>query len=114
MYTPVAHALKEQLKKDAPDKIDWTDKERALDALKEQLKKDAPDKIDWTDKERALDALKAALVSQPILYPPVTSENHILYWDASTVGLGGCMAQNIDGVAGSYQVTTAQQGYNNI
>ena len=62
-------------------------------ALMENLKKNAPDKIDWTDKERALDALKAALVSQPILYPPVTSENHILYLDASTVGLDGWLAQ---------------------
>ena len=51
------------------------------------------------DKEqRTLDALKAASVSQqPIPYPSVTSENYILYSDTSTVGLGGCLAQNIDG-----------------
>ena len=66
-------------------------------ALTELLKKNKPDKVQWTlEEQKALDALKAALLSRPVLVPPNPSRAYILQTDASRVAISAILCQKDD------------------
>ena len=62
-------------------------------------KKKGRDPIDWNDSAgEAFSKLKDALMNSPLMACPDFSKPFILQCDASQVGLGSVLAQEIDGV----------------
>lgn len=62
-------------------------------------KKKGKDAIDWNKAaELAFEKLKEALINTPLMACPDFSKPFILQCDASAVGLGSVLSQNIDGI----------------
>ncbi|KAG6933769.1 hypothetical protein G0U57_018464, partial [Chelydra serpentina] len=62
------------------------------------LTKDSPRRIVWTSEcEDAFQELKASLCREPVLYSPDFHREFILQTDASEVGLGAVLSQEVDG-----------------
>ncbi|MGH0131921.1 UNVERIFIED_CONTAM: hypothetical protein FKN15_057343 [Acipenser sinensis] len=58
-----------------------------------------PNMVKWDDKaEQAFNSLKEALCSDPVLVVPDFGKEFILQTDASEVGLGAVLSQEIEGV----------------
>ena len=70
-------------------------------------------KFDWDDRcEEAFQELKRRLTSAPILIVPDRGHGYIVYWDASSVGLGCVLMQSRRVVAyGSRHLKNHEQNY---
>lgn len=80
-YGDIEHPLREKLKADSA----WSDR-------------DADGKVIWTQKElKAWNTLKDALTKAPILRHPDWKKPFVLHTDASRIGLGATLVQEIDG-----------------
>ena len=66
--------------------------------LTELIKKNLPEKIDWTEAaEEAFGQLKRVLISAPLMRNPDFSRNFILQTDASGYGVGAVLSQGETG-----------------
>jgi hypothetical protein len=74
------------------------------------FKKDAP--FVWSDEcQQAFEALKHTLITAPMLHYPDLNLPFKLYTDASTVSLGACLTQEVDGT--EYVVAYAGRSLSN-
>lgn len=66
--------------------------------LTDRTKNGEPTQVKWgTSEENAFNALKQKLAQEPILHLPDLSQSFILRTDASDVGLGAILLQDVDG-----------------
>ena len=70
-------------------------------------------KFEWTDKcQESFEALKAKLTSPPVLAPPDTQKDFVIYCDASRQGLGCVLMQERRVIAyGSRQLRSHEDKY---
>ncbi|KAK4311269.1 hypothetical protein Pmani_017203 [Petrolisthes manimaculis] len=67
--------------------------------LTDMVKKNKPNQLQWEEpQQRAFHTLKHSLSSSPVLRLPTMEEDFILRTDASNVGLGAVLLQEVDGV----------------
>ena len=63
------------------------------------LKGNSKGRVTWTsDLQDAMDSIKSAINEEAMLHLPWNDLPFILYTDASEVGMGGALMQEIDGL----------------
>ena len=70
-------------------------------------------KYEWTDKcEESFQALKDKLTSAPVLAPPDTKRDFVIYYDASRQGIGCVLMQDHKVIAyASRQLRADEENY---
>ena len=66
--------------------------------LNDATRKLAPDRVEWTQEHRdAFEQLRTALISHPVLTSPEEAKPFTLHTDASGIGIGAVLSQDING-----------------
>ena len=66
--------------------------------LNDATRKLAPDHVEWTQERRdAFEQLRTVLISHPVLTSPEEAKPFTLHTDASGIGIGAVLSQDIDG-----------------
>ncbi|XP_055936794.1 uncharacterized protein LOC129966395 [Argiope bruennichi] len=88
--------------------------------LTELTKKRSPDVLPWCEMHSiAFEKLKSALLHAPTLHTPNMSKPFVIHCDASSIGIGSCLSQTVDGnmcpiAYASQKLNKSQQSWSTI